>query len=397
MHIAFISRLSGHGGVAVYHRTMASALTQEGHTVSLISANFSINDSKDNFSNKHHVNIKFPDLRPLYYVPGLRWYLRSLQLAYYSHLVSMRITELSSQPDIIEFADVGGEAYFYLKRQHHIPTVVRCHTPTFVLRQYYLSNEMPYDTSITARMEKFSIEKADGVTAPSMNMAKVIANTCKVPLSAINFIPNALDTSVYSSNIEKLPDDGVIFLHIGRMERVKGIQILLDAIPSVLKVIPNAKFIFVGADRKGADGQSWYKRLEEQTGKANLEERIQLVGFVDQKELSSFYQKADVAVIPSLNYESFSYTCAQAMAAGLPVVASRIGGIPETVEDGVCGILVEPGDSGQLADALIMLGKDGNLRKKFGEAGRLKACNEFDSHVVASKTVNYYSSVISKR
>jgi starch synthase len=95
-------------------------------------------------------------------------------------------------------------------------------------------------------------------------------------------------------------------------------------------------------------------------------------------------------VVPTLNYESFSYTCAQAMAAGKPVVASRIGGIPETVQDEVSGLLVPPGDPSELAAALIQLARDPARRCAMGEAGRAHARREFDAATVAARVMQVY-------
>ena len=83
------------------------------------------------------------------------------------------------------------------------------------------------------------------------------------------------------------------------------------------------------------------------------------------------------------------------MAAGLPVVASRIGGIPETVDDGINGILVEPGSVTDLVKALVELAKDRKLRKDFGKAGYRKASLCFDSDVVAQKMILLYTSLLS--
>jgi spore coat protein SA len=117
---------------------------------------------------------------------------------------------------------------------------------------------------------------------------------------------------------------------------------------------------------------------------------VTFLGPLDQPEMTAWYGRADVAVVPSLIYESFSYTCAQAAAAGLPVVASRIGGIPETIEDGVAGILVDAGDVEQLAAALVRVARDPELRRHMGRAGRDKVRRDFASAVVAEAALGLY-------
>ena len=110
-----------------------------------------------------------------------------------------------------------------------------------------------------------------------------------------------------------------------------------------------------------------------------------------------WYQQTDIAVVPSLLYESFSYTCAQAMAAGVPVVASRIGGIPETVDDGINGILVEPENAEALAAAIIKLAKDDVLRKKTGNKGREKAERSFDIRKISLQFIRLAEAVIKEK
>jgi glycosyltransferase involved in cell wall biosynthesis len=100
-------------------------------------------------------------------------------------------------------------------------------------------------------------------------------------------------------------------------------------------------------------------------------------GWAEHEELPAEYEDADVFVFPSVWDEPFGIPVAEAMAAGLPVVASRVGGIPEIVADGETGMLVEPDDASALAAALEQLVNDAELRARLGEAGRLRAAERF--------------------
>jgi glycosyltransferase involved in cell wall biosynthesis len=156
-----------------------------------------------------------------------------------------------------------------------------------------------------------------------------------------------------------------------------------------------ARFVLIGEDSTTAAGGSQRAELEAQLRQANALDSVEFAGEVDQAALGDWYRGADICVVPSLLYESFSYTCAQAMAWYKPVVATRIGGIPETVEDGVTGSIVEPGDVGQLADALVRLAQDAGLRAAMGRAGREKALGEFDARKVAKDNLEVYARAIS--
>jgi glycosyltransferase involved in cell wall biosynthesis len=236
-------------------------------------------------------------------------------------------------------------------------------------------------------------------------MAQTIAQACGLPLEQIKAIPNALEVESFvvdkqgetKNGPQKNKDQGteeITILHVGRLERVKGIDILVQAIPLVLQQMPQVRFVFIGASRSKEKRTIWQQQLEALSKEQDRLDRIIFLGFMEQPALIQWYQQADIAVVPSLNYESFSYTCAQAMAAGLPVVASRIGGIPETVDDGRSGLLVKPGDVSDLSQALIKLARDANLRRQMGEAGQQKAQRYFAAPTVARQMHQVYQATI---
>jgi glycosyltransferase involved in cell wall biosynthesis len=315
--------------------------------------------------------------------------MRSILELLYSYRVAYRLRRLKAPdiPDVIEFAEVRGEGFAYLRKKQSVPAVVRCHTPTFVLRRYHRVDEMPYDTSLTVHMEKFSIGQADALTAPSRDMAQTIACDCGLSADRIHVIPNALDVDLFSPNGQrKQKEDAITILHVGRLDRIKGIEVLARAIPSVVEHAPGAQFVFIGR------GDAWQRRLTAQLREKDMDSNAEFLGGVDQKTLLNWYQRADLAVVPTLNYESFSYTCAQAMAAGLPLVASRIGGIPETVGD-EAGILVQPGDVDGLAEALVQLIHNPKMRQEMGRAGQQRAKRRFEAVKVAKETLEVYRSI----
>jgi glycosyltransferase involved in cell wall biosynthesis len=187
-------------------------------------------------------------------------------------------------------------------------------------------------------------------------------------------VPNALSLTDFPNHpITESPHHLVTVLHVGRLERVKGVAVLAQAIPKIIANAPNVRFIFAGEDLRTARGTSQRAELEADFAAKGVQSHIEFAGAVEQATLVNLYQRADICVMPSILYESFSYTCAQAMAAGKPVVATRIGGIPETVDDGVSGIIVSPGNVDELAQAIIRLACDPDLRARMGSAGRDKA------------------------
>jgi len=409
MHIALVCRWypphTGFGGVAMHVYYLARALVEKGHRVTIVASRWS------------------PDVPPLEEVDGIRvhrllikhhsWmhrlpvvgrHMRSIVQARYSVRVmrALRGLEKSDPPNIVEFADIEAEGYAYLRqKKRRCPVVVRCHTPMFVLARYYQFEERPWSLQGIEAREKYCIAHADALTAPSRDMARTIARECSLPEERIAVIPNALDVEPFEQAVGQVKvrdtGDDVVVLHVGRLDRGKGIEVLANAIPLVLKEFASARFIFIGDDRADGQESTWRSRLEKKFRTDGVNERVMLLGSLGQQEMMAWYGRADIAVVPSLIYESFSYTCAQAAAAGLPVVASRIGGIPETIDDGVAGIIAEPGNVEELAKGLLELSRDKVKRLQMGVVGNEKARRKFDSRQVAQRMVALYERTVASR
>lgn len=389
---------SGWGGVAMWNLAMARAFRDLGHRVTVIASRRSkampVEHNADGIR-VHRLLVRDPyRLRRL---PAIGRYIRPAQQLLYSARVNRALKELFVRDsfDLVEFAEVNAEGYFYA-RDPLTPFVVRCHTPTFILKDYYTRREMPYDTAIISLAEKYLIRRAPALTAPSCDMAHQITETTDVRLERITVVPNALTLSDFQppNDLPVQSSDSLTILFVGRLERAKGVQVLAQAIPQIVSQLPGAHFIFIGDDLPNERGASQRSNLETILRRANASASVQFTGGVDQATLIDGYRRADICVVPSLLYESFSYTAAQAMAFGKPVVASRVGGIPETVDDGVSGILCEPGDVGQFTDAILRLAGDPELRVQMGRAGRAKVEHEFDARVIAEKNFVVYARAV---
>lgn len=189
-------------------------------------------------------------------------------------------------------------------------------------------------------------------------------------------------------------DDGSDILFVGRLSPEKGVHVLLEAFRRVADEVPAAKLTIIAGTKPafydyvvrvsddpkvlelsryyGSNGTSYLEHLEGLVPEA-LRGRVRFVDHVPQEQLRTAYADADVAVFPSVWNEPFGMVVVESMAAGVPVVCTRGGGVPEFVEDGRTGILVERGDPVQLADALIGLLRDGERRARIGAAGRARA------------------------
>jgi len=156
---------------------------------------------------------------------------------------------------------------------------------------------------------------------------------------------------------------------VARLSSIKGFEYLIDAIPLVLKAQPGARCIFVGAGR--VDDQ-----LKFRANQLGLAHKIKFVGF--QEDAPDAIRSLDVVAHPSLHTEGLPNSLLEAMACGIPIVATPVAGIPEAVVDGVTGILVPPRDPNKLAAALVSLIGDPERRRQMGLAARKRAEEHFN-------------------
>lgn len=186
---------------------------------------------------------------------------------------------------------------------------------------------------------------------------------------------------------------GRTLLFVGRTVPVKGVHCLLNAMPLVLDALPDTKLVVAGSPLFGAVSKSAYmRRLKKQTKK--MGDAVVFTGFVEPDKLPFYYAAADVSVVPSLWGEPFGKVVVEAMAAGLPVVGSARGAIPELVDDGEMGLLMTtPKDCNVLATHIIRLLQKESVRKKFGSAARKKAVDSFSKDVRIEKMQAFYKHI----
>ena len=165
-------------------------------------------------------------------------------------------------------------------------------------------------------------------------------------------------------------DSTTQFLYVGRLASVKGLPLLLHACRTLLDSNLPFKCTVIG---EGPDRGM----LEALCGRLGLREHVCLVGAIGQDHIQEYYDLADVFVLPSFA-EGVPVVLMEAMAKEVPVIATRVMGIPELVEDGVSGLLIPPASVEALADAMQQLARDPQLRQRLGKAGREKVIAEYN-------------------
>jgi glycosyltransferase involved in cell wall biosynthesis len=176
---------------------------------------------------------------------------------------------------------------------------------------------------------------------------------------------------------------------VGNIRRVKGHDVFVRAAAIIAQRFPRARFTIAGEILE----QQYFQELLTLIDKLGLADRFSFEGGVT--DLPSFLAGADIFVLPSRS-EGFSNALIEAMAASLPVVATKVGGNPEAVKDGVTGLLVSPEDPGALADALQELLSDSERSWAMGTAGRRLAIDEFSNDRVIHQLAEIYQRLLSR-
>lgn len=226
----------------------------------------------------------------------------------------------------------------------------------------------------------------DRVIAVSASSAEETRNAFKVPQSKLRVVHNGIDTTIFSKMDGERKQRGRLIVVANTRDRKKGFIYLLRALKLLVEEMDVRLTVVddVGPDNDYAPGLVM---------RYGLEDRVTFTGRIGVAELVRHYATAEVAVVPSL-YEGFGLPAAEAMACGLPVVATWAGALPEVVEDGRSGILVPPHDPTSLAGAIHRLLSDAGLRQAMGEEGRGRVERHFTWQEAARKTLEIYKEVL---
>jgi glycosyltransferase involved in cell wall biosynthesis len=240
----------------------------------------------------------------------------------------------------------------------------------------YLKKHPVLAKSIFYPLDRFLMRYTQKVLAVSSSVARFNQDVKRIDASRVDILSNWVDIEKFKPTDTapslpeawQLPAAAMAIGTVGRLDEVKGHRTLIAAIPHILTKHPRAYFLLLG---DGPEHQS----LQAQAERAGVLEHVRFCGHVDDVE--NILPGLDLFVLPS-NYECSPVALLEAMAVGLPLVANRVGGIPEMVENDVNGLLISPASSSELAAAVNVLLADEGLRDRLGRAARATACSRFN-------------------
>jgi glycogen synthase len=267
-------------------------------------------------------------------------------------------------------------------RLHGLPLVLTVHTS---LRHTLAVSDLRSAVlkTLGGPIERWGELSAEAVLVITPRLRRLLL-TDGADENRIHLIPPGVNPSLFEGPFED-PFSGVgtpRVLFVGRLAAQKGVGTLVSA--AALLEDPRAQVLLVGDGPKR-------KRLKREAKRIGVADRLHFVGFVAHERLPAVLAHADVLVLPSI-YEELGTVLLEAMQAALPIVASRTGGIPDVIEDGVNGMLVPPDEPEALAHAINRLLADRNLARRLSEGARERG-KDYDWEVLAERVLRVYQDV----
>jgi len=247
-----------------------------------------------------------------------------------------------------------------VKQQTGLPLVYTVHSLN--LAEYEFGNEPPEILNLW-RMQRALIETADCVVALTKDERALLLDACPQAASRTHIVGNGIDDCALARATVRRTHNKTepLVLYTGRFVERKGIRELFAVIPPVLQDAPDARFVLVGGYGSGADVARKWLPSELYV----YRDRIHFTGWLKPAQVAEWYARADVLVVPSW-YEPFGMVVLEGMLYGLPVVAANVGGPAEILHDGCTGLLFQARDAEALANKLIELVSDPDLRQWLG-------------------------------
>lgn len=262
-----------------------------------------------------------------------------------------------------------------------------------------IRDRAPYLTPMQRRAQRWACQFADCILVNAVAVKEWLIGE-GYDASKIVVIPNGVDLSRFDrvqgaeSPFRALgvPDGAPVVLVVSRLNPLKGLEPFLEAAALVAPDCPAARFVIVGDTNPNE--RPYWSTLTSLTGKLGMTDRVTFAGL--RRDVPQLLAAATISVMPSLN-EALSNVVLESMAAGAPVVATRVGGTPEAIADGVNGMLVPPGDPRAMASAIAALLSDRGRARRLGAAARQSINERFSMDRMVSATEQLYQALLDGR
>jgi len=289
-----------------------------------------------------------------------------------------------------------GDAAIALQSRWELPLVATIHATEF--GRY---NGIYSDAQRHVHHKELNLAaKADRVIVCSEYMAQEVGRALHCPREKVRVIPNGLslarihahqpppdfDREAFRRQFAE-PDEALVY-YVGRISHEKGIFVLLEAAPQILAACQNrVKFVAIGS------GETHTHFLKQRAAHLGIAERVLFTGFMADAEVAKFQAVADCAVFPSL-YEPFGIVALESFAAGVPVVVSSTGGLPEVVRHEETGLIARVNDGPALAAAVLRILQDRDLAQRLVTNAQQDLHTRFNWQRIAPQTLQVYQELV---
>jgi glycosyltransferase involved in cell wall biosynthesis len=374
MHIVFITDdyPPSIGGMATHAAELARALAEEGVRVTVVTAS-ELLQGASRFRFRNDVQVSGNLTRVQLGAVGFR---RLAQARFRTERFLRSVACDAADPTVVHVHEI--EAPLRYRSMTTLPMVWTNHSSMFL--QAYARNER-------AELSRI-VESCDWITAPSRELAGKVADLGYTS-DRITYVPNGVDTDAFAPSLTPRSVNRCIFIAARRFTWKNGLHILLDAIALIpTEFQRRVSFILAGDTGQRDEYAASLRNRIETLARTGWD--VQNVGAIPNEKMLQLYAASDVALLPSF-IEATSIAGLEAMACGLPLLGTNVGGIPEIVLPMETGVLCEPGDAHAIADAICTLSTNPELRARLGEAGRRRAVREFSWAAIARRYITVYN------
>jgi len=248
---------------------------------------------------------------------------------------------------------------------------------------------IPWKNPLKAALSRWALRKADAVVLVSRNLQDFVQRYQGIHPGITTVIPNSIDGRLYKTKDSfpppaDFPQDSLIIGTVGRISPQKGQRYLIDAFHRMVRKFPRARLMIIGSGPLA-------KRMRKLAERGSGARRIRFVGW--KSRVDRFLPFFSIYVQPSL-WEGMPFATLEAMASGVSVIASRVGGLEELISDGHDGILVPPKDVDALENAMIRLAEDENYRMRLSRKARHKIHSDYRADIMAREYYQLYHRLI---
>jgi glycosyltransferase involved in cell wall biosynthesis len=382
------------GGIGTQSRVKAQGLAQLGHEVEILTAG---DEDGPPLRSWDDGQVCVREMR----IPGGDFEVYNTEtywLGYtWSVLGALRALAAERPYELIDFPEYAAEGFAYqLDREEDDSTAVVVHLHgslrMFAERIGWPEPGEPLH-EVGTFMEATSIRAADGLLAASTSIAQFTAECLDISAGAIEVVEGAVDTSAFTpSRPGARSDDEVRLLFVGSIAANKGVQTVWEAFLALAPEHPRLTLTIAGeGDEEIAE------HITARAAQHGVSHRVRMLGFVEHAELPELYRSVDVVAAPSQFEGGLGMVYLEAMASGLPVIATAAGGAVDAVADGETGVLLERGSAEETTSALRALVNDRALRERMGEAARRRAERFFAPGPYAERVLACYERAIQRR